>query len=174
MQKNLTVAIALFLLLYAPILAHAQNESSLGIPPDSPFYFMQKTGERFKLIFTFDSLEKAKYQLQLIERRAEEIKYLAERGRLTVEKAIELQKKIEALINNARERLDQAIAGGRDARELIEKMQTILERQQKVLENVSLKVPDEAKAVIQKALEVSRRGRERVMELLNQRVSPSQ
>lgn len=145
----------------------APDGTALGLfQPDSPLYFLQQLIEWIRLRLTFDPLERAKYELTLMERRAEEIRDLAERGRLTIERAQALQRQGEALLNSARQQIEAAKESGLEVRELAAKMQTLLERQQSVLQGALEHAPEEAQNAIQRAIEVSRTGKERALEIL--------
>ncbi len=124
--------------------------------PDSPLYLLQRAGERLKLLLTQNPIERAKYELTLIERRVAELHDLVERGRLTVKRAEALQKKTERLIEDVERRIEFARQKGLDVQVLNQRMQTILNRQQTVLEGVLNRVPEEARGAIQRAIEVFR------------------
>lgn len=146
----------------------APTARNLGLfAPDSPLYSFQRLGEWLRLNLTFNSLERAKYELSLIERRAEELRDLAERGRLTVERAQDFQHRTEQLIRRVRERTERAAERGLNIEDIAVRMQTILERQHTALREASERVPTQTQNAIRRAIEVSRAGKERVIDLIN-------
>lgn len=148
-------------------------EEALGLfKPDSAFYAVQQLGERIRLFLSINPLKRAEYELRLLERRAEEIRYLAEKSRLTVERAEKIQQQISELIENARDKIESASGRGIDVARLTEQMQEILTRQQSVLQDVASRVPTAAQDAIRRAIEASRTGKERVLELLQRLNTP--
>lgn len=184
MQKSFSIAFVLLFAFAAAAFAHEGEvesspavmpaaRSALGLfKPDSPLYSFQRLGEWLKLTFTTNPLERAKYELTLIERRAEELRDLAERGRLTVERAEAIQRRTQQLIEGVQERTEAARKRGLNVEELAQKTQTILDRQQTVLQNVFERVPDAAKDAIRRAIEASRTGKERALDIIRRLETP--
>jgi ElaB/YqjD/DUF883 family membrane-anchored ribosome-binding protein len=140
------------------------QQSALGLfSPDSPFYPLQRFIEWLRLQLTFNPLERAKYELTLMERRAEEIRDLAQRGRLTIERVESLRQQGEAFLNSARERIDAAAEKGIDVSELTKRTQTLIERQQDILRDALEQTPAETQNFIQRAAEAIRAAKEWIL-----------
>jgi len=67
-----------------------QEEVSIGILPDSPFYFFKTLSEDIRTFFTFDALAKAERYAELAQLRIAEMQAMAEQNReKNMEKALE-------------------------------------------------------------------------------------
>jgi ElaB/YqjD/DUF883 family membrane-anchored ribosome-binding protein len=143
------------------------QQNALGpFSPDSPFYPLQRFIEWLRLQLTLNPLERAKYELTLMERRAEEIRDLAQRGRLTIERVESLRRQGEAFLNSARERIDAAAEKGIDVSELTRRTQTLIERQQNILRDALEQAPAETQNFIQRAAEAIRTSKEWILNLI--------
>lgn len=77
MKRNLILGIALLVVLAMPLVQAQQQNRNMGIPPDSPFYFMQGWSEGFSGVFRGGDPE---FHEELAMRRQAEIQYLEEKG----------------------------------------------------------------------------------------------
>lgn len=149
------------------------EEAALGIfRADSPFYFLQQIMEWLRLNLTFNPLERAKLELELMERRAAEIRDLAERGRLTIERLEALQQQGKTMLENARYRLEAAKARGISIEETTQWAQGIINRQQAIMQGVFEHAPEQIQNAIQRATEIIEPQKRRVLELLGQSTPP--
>jgi len=159
-MKNLLVLISVFFVfLLAPIVFAQTNEAELpnpGILPNSPVYFLKPLTEKVRGIFILGEDNKALYSLKLADKRLSEAKALADKGEdelatNTAERAAEENQE-------AQEHLDKAETQGKDVTAVVERLAANSARQQAVLTRVLEKVPEQAKAAIQRAMEMSKRG----------------
>ena len=132
--------------------------------PDHPLYFVKTVWEKVRLGFTFDSMAKAKYQINLIEKRIAEASALIKKGKNELaEKNIQRYKtqvdKIMVHIQKAREK-------GKDIEDLVVQLSKNTLRHQEVMAKVYEKVPEPAKKAIEKAIEVSKRGYEQAVQAI--------
>ncbi len=154
--------------------AYARNQATpnLGIKPDSPFYAIERVYEWLRLRLTTDTRAKLDLQVRLINRRVAEMQYLAEQGKLTAERAKEFGGRLNNLVEASKQTIDSAVSLGKNVTDLTQKMQTLIETQQKVLEKVKSIVPEQAQDALQRAIDTVTRGKERAIEL-PQRIIPS-
>jgi ElaB/YqjD/DUF883 family membrane-anchored ribosome-binding protein len=155
---SISSILTLIIIPYTKITILANNDSKsvdLGIPPDSPFYFLQNFWEKLKLIFTFDAVEKLKYQIKLLNRRTEEIKYLSEKGKLTIERANKIEGKIKKLMADMQKNLNK-LGSREDIKELNQNIKDILERQQYIIKNALQNAPEKIQRILNSIIEISR------------------
>lgn len=136
-----------------------------GLLPDSPFYFLDSLTESIRGVFVFGDDNKAIYALSRAEERVSETKALADKGKgdlagETAEKAADANEKVQ-------EHLAKAQAEGKDVTAIAERLAANSQRQQQVLAEVLERVPEQAKAAIQRAMEVSQRGLLKAQEMQN-------
>jgi hypothetical protein len=162
MFRNLFYSILALSLLAIPVAVFAQEEESgdpmlistleeevtVPIAPDSPFYFFTSIIEGIDLLLTFDEDVKLDKELLFAERRVAEMDMVAADG--DTELLDKLQAKYEKHIQNA-----ERIAAKNQEREQ-EMVQKIVEAQEKhmnVLKDVADRVPEQAKESIDRVIE---------------------
>jgi len=125
----------------------AEEEVSVPISPDSPFYFLTSVYEAIDMALTFDDEAKLDKAIEFADRRVAEMDLIAEDGNeATLEK---LQEKYEKHIATA-----EKIAAKNQEKEQ-EMIQTIVKAQEKhvlKLKDVAEKVPLTAKENIDRAI----------------------
>lgn len=111
-----------------------QDGANLRIfTPDSPFYFLQQFTEWAQAQLTFNSLERAKYELALMEYRIAEINYLIQRGWLTIE-SVEVLENVQSYIQNIGAVVTLPnVEAGLGIEELISEIKAMLMRQEEAL-----------------------------------------
>lgn len=157
--------ITLFLLASGTLAVHAQEEENLssgGITPASAFFGIERFFENLGTVFTFGKTAKAYRMVALAEERLAETQTLADEGNEHAQRALELY---EAQIEEALEQAEQVL----DATDVQERVAEATSRHFGVLERVREKVPEEAHGAITQALERSRTGHERALEVLADR-----
>ncbi len=127
-----------------------------GMLPDNPLYFLKDLKYKIQGLFVFGEANQADWYLKLADKRLGEIRSLTEKGKLdlVVKEAIlvsDMSQKTQGLINT----LDKQ---GKDTTLLVVKLRQNSERQQAVLNEVLVKVPQPAKGAIISAIAVSSRG----------------
>lgn len=134
------------------------------ILPDHPLYFVKRSWEEVRLFFTFNRLAKAKYLLNLAEKRVAEAKALVLKGKSEkVEKSL---KRYEKTLNKVMEQVRKAEKKGQDVEEVIANVSEATLRHQKTLATVWEKVPEPAQKVIEKVIEASKKGCEQAIEAI--------
>lgn len=146
-------------------LAQSADLPSAGITPGSPLFFCERFFENVGTFFTFGEANKAKRFIALAEERLAEAKVLAERGDKNAERASELY---EEQFTGAKERAERS--GNEEA---LARVTEATSKHFAVLEGVIEKVPEQAKAAVQKALENSKQGQISALQALSE-VSPDQ
>ncbi|MBU1136901.1 hypothetical protein KKD72_00845 [Patescibacteria group bacterium] len=86
----------------AALTIESQEAVSVGILPDSPFYFFKTLGEDIRTFFTFDALAKAQRYAELAQLRITEMQAMTEQNKTkNMEKAVErYQNQIEKSVSN--------------------------------------------------------------------------
>lgn len=133
-----------------------------GLLPDSPIYFLKSIRDKVKGFFIFSEDGKALYALTLADKRLSEAKALSDKGEdeLASVTAEEAGKESES----AQEHLTKAESEGKDVTAIVAKLAANSARQQAVLAKVLEKVPEQAKAAIERAMEMSKKGLSRAQE----------
>lgn len=165
MKTGRILALVLMLFLMAtPVLAQESGLPKPGITPDSPFYFLDLWGEKLGMLLAFTAESKAKKALAYAEERLAEAQAMMEKGN---SKAAEVAlRNYERNVERAQERIEQAMAQGRDMTEVIAIVGEATAKHTEVLEGLLEKVPEQARKGIEKALEVSERGHNTALEKL--------
>ena len=160
-KYSLIVNAILVASLLAPGPAFAQEDAlaNPGLLPDSPFYFLDLLFEGIgSLVGVFSSDEaKADRALRRAEERLAEASAVAEKGK--AEKAEKALARYGVLISDA-------IARGEGRPNITEKVAEATAKHLRVLADVAERVPEEAKASIERALTVSERGRTEALRAL--------
>ena len=147
------------------IINFALAEEEPGILPDDPLYQTKRQMETEELTRGSNPLDKAVLYTRYAKERLAEIKAMISRGRPEfVESLVE---DYENAINGAMEEIDRARAQGRNVGEALEVVEELTQKHTEVLNNLLNKVPEEARPAITHAIEVSRHGRTRALEVLN-------
>jgi len=143
-------------LIIAPGPAEA-SEVKPGLGPDSPLYGLELALERVRLGLTFNKKKKAELHVKYAEERLAEVMAMqAENKAEHAAKAAEKQKKS---IDEAEEAMNEAEEEGEDVSEVETKLVAIKARNIEVLTVLLDKVPEQAKASIQKNIERSQQKR---------------
>ena len=156
MKKLTTLSILLISLAFV-VPAQASAATSAGVTPGSFFYFFDTTFENISLFFTFDSENKARKALEYADERLAEIEAVAEEKNPNgVKTAIA---NYESNIALATEKSKEVKDKGQ-AESLLTSISDNTAKNQEVLAAVLIKVPEEAREAITRAIEVSRKGQE--------------
>jgi len=165
MKKLLVLLSLLFIFTLVPSV-FAQTDTELpspGILPDSPIYFLKPLSEKIRGLFVFGEDSKALYALTLADKRLSEAKALFDKGKDDLVSTTAEEAGIEN--ENAQEHLAKAETEGKDVTAIVERLAANSARQQAVLAKVLEKVPEQAKAAIQRAIEMSQRGLTKAQEM---------
>ena len=150
-----------------PGAAYAQGEDEelpdLGITPDSPFYFLDKWGKQFSLMFTFRQEPKVEKALQYAEERLAEARVMAIRNRIREEEHATLgyREFLAIAIEKMEETRNEGISN--NISELVALATT---KHLSVLDEVKDLVPHESKEAISRAREASMNGQQNALRLL--------
>lgn len=149
MHKTLSSIIVGLMLFAGVASAQAVELPPAGITPASPFFFIERFFEGLGTFLTFGDANKARRLIALAEERLAEAKVLSERGDSdNAERASELY---EEKFSEAQERAERS----RD----VEALARVIEATSKhfaVLEDVIARVPEPAKASVERALGASK------------------
>jgi hypothetical protein len=144
--------------------AAAQDYTSLppaGILPDNPLYGFKTFFERLQLFFTFGHEGKAKLHLKFAEQRLSELNQsIAENKSQNVQS---LEKDYEDELQGASQETNNTQALGRNATALTEHVAGMTFKHILVLENLLNKVPDQARAHIENAINKSQNGHDQAV-----------
>jgi hypothetical protein len=139
------------------VVTETEEETDVGILPDSPFYGLKLFLERIQVMFTFNQQAKAERLTQIAERRLAELEALSE----------ELQAKFaERLLTAFADALEEA--EGLDEQNVTDAVyeqepekvtDAVYHQSYLTLQRVYEQVPDQAKPAIERAMEVSQTGK---------------
>ncbi|MBM3199424.1 hypothetical protein FJZ53_00705 [Candidatus Woesearchaeota archaeon] len=135
-----------------------------GITPDSFFYGFKKFFEGIDMFFTFDDVAKAEKHAKYAELRLAEAKEMAEKGK--PEFVDDLVGEYEDNLEKANEIARIAQQVGKNVTKVTDLVAIATSIHLDVLENVLEKVPEQAKASIQRAITSSKRGNEEALSAL--------
>lgn len=138
-----------------------------GILPDNILYPLKMVRDKILLFLTFDPVKKAERLLLFADKRVNAAKSLIEGGK--VELGISTMTKGEKYLEQAIAQTEKAKQAGKDTTALYEKLAQATLKHQEVLTGVLVKVPDEAKGMVQEALQYSRQGYETVSRVIEQK-----
>ena len=130
---------------------------SRGSIPGDILYPVKETTENVRVATAFSDESKAKVHLAIADEKLNEIEKLEARGK-SADKIIAATERLEKNQGKAIEKLEKAQSEGKDVTAIVARLQSNLERQQSVLARVLEKVPEQAKAAIQRAMENSQGG----------------
>ncbi len=160
MKKLIGILMAL-LLIISVIPVFAQEETEAGTGPDSALYGLDRAFERISLALTFDRAKKAEKRLQIASERIAELREMVNKGKPEfVEK---LTKDHGKQIEEAENDIAEAKAKGKDVTAVSQRVAEATSKHIEVLTALLDKVPEQARAGIQNAIEKSSRGRERAL-----------
>ncbi|PJE67280.1 hypothetical protein COU95_03350 [Candidatus Shapirobacteria bacterium CG10_big_fil_rev_8_21_14_0_10_40_9] len=138
-----------------------------GILPDNILYPLKMVRDKILLFLTFDPVKKAERLLLFADKRVNAAKSLIEGGK--VELGISTMTKGEKYLEQAIAQTEKAKQAGKDTTALYEKLAQATLKHQEVLTGVLVKVPDEAKGMVQEALQYSRQGYETVSRVIEKK-----
>ena len=154
-----TITLTLLLVVVFSLPASASAATNPGIKPGSFFYFFDTTFEKIGLFFTFSPEKKAEKALEYADERLAEAGAVAEDAE-AVKTAIT---NYESNIAFAEEK-SKDVGDKEKAEALLTSIADNTSKHQEVLLDVFVKVPDEAKEALTRAIEASRKGHEEAMQ----------
>ncbi|MEX0935069.1 MAG: DUF5667 domain-containing protein [Candidatus Paceibacterota bacterium] len=163
MIKKLTTLFLAICFVFAGVsIVHAQEEESVraGLTPASPFYFFEQLFEDIGTVFTFSDARRAQRFLSLAEERLAEVEATSETNTAASERALaRYQQQYEQAVRNA-ERADE---------DTQERVADATVRHLQTLDEVSERVPEEAREAIARAKASSVEGQLSALEALSER-----
>lgn len=165
MKKTIISTLILSLLFVTVVLAQdIATLPSAGMTPDNPFYFLDVWGEKIGLFFAFSHEGKIGKALTYSEEKLAEASVLVEKGKSgALPKATGLYERYVTLAN---EETDDLGKEGKSTEDVSTKVAEATSKHLSVLEGVLDKVPEQAKAAIEKAMTVSMNGHNRALAAL--------
>lgn len=163
------VLISLTITFFVPFFSFANNDildQKPGITPDNPLYFLDLSIEKIELLLTSSTISEAKKYLKFAEERLAEAEVML--NKLKEEQAEKALSRYESDFEKAVEKLKQAKNEGKNIEELAELLTRQVLKQQAVLEELSEKMPEEAKISISQTIEASKRSYENTLAILDQ------
>ena len=157
MKKIFLFITLLFLVVVFVSPVSASVAANAGVKPGSFFYFFDTAFEKVNLFFTFNPENKAKKAIEYADERLAEIEAIAEeKNPDAVKTAIaNYENNVALATEKSKEVKDKG-----QAENLLALIENNTSKNQEVLADVLTKVPEEAKDVILKAIEVSKKGQE--------------
>lgn len=159
MKRFSVIALMLLLVVAFSLPASASATTNPGIKPGSFFYFFDTTFEKIGLFFTFSPEKKAEKALEYADERLAEAEAVTDNAQ-AVKTAIT---NYESNIAFAEEK-SKDVGDKEKAEALLTSIADNTSKHQEVLTAVLVKVPDEAKEAITRAIEASRKGHEEAMQ----------
>ena len=158
MNRFSTITLVLLLVVVFSLPASASAATSPGVKPGSFFYFFDTTLEKIGLFFIFSSEKKAEKALEYAEERLAEAEAVTDNAEA-----------VKTAITNYESNIAFAAEKSKDLEK--EKSEVLLtsiadntSRHQDILTAVLVKVPEEAREAIVKAIEVSKKERDEAMQ----------
>lgn len=137
------------------ILAQDSQTSSVGLMPDSPFYFLKVVKEKIQTFFTFSAENKTKQYLHLAEVRMAEYQKMLEKGK--TELARKTLEKYEKQLNKAIVKIEELKSKGKNVEDTSQKIEESVAKHINILERNLQKAPESAKKGLDNALESARK-----------------
>lgn len=138
-----------------------------GILPDNKLlYPIKMIRDRILLFLTFDPVQKAERLLLFADKRLNAAKALVEGGKADL--GVSTLTKAEKYLERAIAQAEKAKAAGKETTALYEKLAKATLKHQEVLNELSVRLPDQAKPAIEDALRYSRQGFEAVTRVMEQ------
>lgn len=135
-----------------------------GILPDHPLYRLKMIRDRIWGFLIRDPLKKAEWCLLMADKRIWAAQMLIEKGKFDL--AVSTATKAEKYLERAVSRTYQAETMGKGDKVFFEKIAKACLKHEEVLKEVSQKIPEDLKPVIEKILEYPRNAREKILRLL--------
>ncbi len=152
MIKKLLLVPILAIFLFAGVTQAQTNDlPGPGMLPDSPLYFLKSLTENIGTFFTLGDTAKAERYLNLSERRLAEARSLIAKDRADL--AEEAIKRYEKQVNRALERTNEARKRGINTDEVLVRVSEATLKHQAVLADVYERVPEQARAGIEQAMQ---------------------
>lgn len=139
-----------------------EPETEAGTTPDSLLYGLDKAFEKISLVLTFDKAKKAEKRLKIASERIAELRVMIKKGKL--EFTEKLAKEHDEEMEEVEKDIEEAKALGKNVTLLREHVAEMTYKHVIVLQEVLLKVPEQAKPAIEKVINKSIEGNERVVE----------
>jgi len=136
------------------------SEEKAGIAPDSFLYFFDRLFEKLELALALSEEAKVKVRLKHAEERLAEIKLMQKKNKSKV--IVKLSDEYKKEIEEVEKEIEEAEKKGKNVTEIKIKAVEATAKHQEVLQWVYQLVPPEAKPAIEHALNVSRRGHEKI------------
>lgn len=163
-MKKLIVFNLILVILLSPLAAAQEELPDPGITPDSFLYGLKRVFESIDLFFTFNKLAVAEKKIKYAELRLSEAKAMSKKGKSEFVKT--LIKEYEENLNSSADIVEEEEKKGKNVTKLTELISLKASRHIEVLQEVLEKVPEQAKSAIEKAINVSSRGMERALKVL--------
>lgn len=158
MKQLFILPLLLLALVAIPASAQETDLPDPGTLPGEAFYFLDMLSEGIGNIFTFGEVAKAERAFALAEERLAEAEALTGQGK--AEQAVEATARYEEKLAEAQAKAAEARQNGKDVAEVEAQIAAATSKHQAVLAEVLEKVPEEAKAAIERAMEAAGRGGE--------------
>lgn len=130
--------------------------SDPGMTPDSPFYFFERIAEEIGTFFTFGDLNKANRYADLVSERIAEAKAMADKEKSeAVQNALD---RYEKQLNQFSSLVEKAKKSGEKIEKVTEKLAEATTKHLSAFDEMLEKVPEEGKAGILKAKQISIEG----------------
>lgn len=166
MKKLFSIIILLFLFCGA-VSAQETELPDAGLTPDSPFYLLELITEEIVTFFNFGDVKKAERYAALAAERLAEAQAIAGKGKPALtEKTLE---RYERQLSKSVARAEKAMTKNKNtekAMDVLSKVGQATSIHLEVLAEVSEKVPQEDKGIVESAMEASIKGHKRAVEVL--------
>lgn len=139
------------------------------VGPDDPDYIANVIEEALQVGGVQDPAERILLLQQMLERRMDEIEVVVAENK--PEHIPGLVRAYETILTNIEDTAEQATDEGRDVSEALEAVERSTKKHTEVLEGLLLeedKIPEQARAAIAHAIEVSKRGRNTALDRLRE------
>ena len=136
------------------------SEEEAGIAPDSFLYLFDRLLEKLELALALSEEAKIKVRLKHAEERLAEIKLMQKKNKTKV--IVKLSNEYQKEIEEVEKEIEEAEKKGKNVTEIKIKAIEATAKHQEVLQWVYQFVPPEARPAIEHALNVSRRGHEKI------------
>ncbi len=140
-----------------------------NLTPSSPFYFIKPFQENVQLTFTFDPQKKDDMRLAIAGERVVEMQQLAETNPNALNSAVSsYDSYMRELTANLRQKGQQ----GQDVSALLTKVEEQTAKQNIILEEVTIKIPDATQPVAKRAVEANWEGIDTVADIKSRPAVP--
>jgi len=173
-----TIIIIIFILLFMPVVnARAGILDKLPMPeimPDNPLYVLKTWYEKALLFISFGDIKKAERYSKLAEERLSEAEQMVKEGKeeLAKKALAEYEIYLNKALGKADELKQQAVESAKqkvkeNINQTLQKISESTLKNQEVLLRVYQLVPDQAKEVIERVIELTKTGYERATEAVS-------